>query len=94
MTNLEIIKGLSKRLGKNQTEVKEQFHLIFSSLCKIIDKYERLSIPNLGTFAIKTIKKRKSFDPYRKIYNLLPERRIIKFYPNSQLKEEIKNLEE
>lgn len=92
MTNSEIIRELSRKLEMPQKETRANFKNIVNVLGKLIDEQSRLSIPGLGTFTTKIIKARKSFDPHRKVYNLLPPKRIIKFFPSSNLKDETKEL--
>ena len=91
MTNSEIIKNLSLRLGQSQVEIKRLLKSSTKIIRDILDKDIGITIPGLGTFRSFFIKKRKSFDPYHKKFILLPPKRTIRFRPSSSIKNELKN---
>ncbi len=90
MTNSEIIKSLSLHLGKSQVEIKQLLKSSTKIIRDILDKDIGITIPRLGTFSTYLKKKRKSFNPYRKKFILLPPKRIIRFRPGSSIKNELK----
>jgi len=91
MTNLEIIRNLSLRLGTSQVEIKQLLKSSTKIMKDILDKDIGITIPGLGTFSSYFKKKRKSFNPYHNKFMLLPPKRIIRFRPGSSIKNELKN---
>jgi len=90
MTNSEVIKNLSVRLGQPQAEIKRLLSGSMTIIKKILDKNIRITVPGLGTFRVYIRQKRKSFDPYHKKHIMLPLKRTIAFRPGSSIKNELK----
>ncbi len=91
MTNSELQKSLSTRLGIPQTEIK---HILESSariIMEYLDKDMIITIPGLGLFRVVLKKKRKSYNPQQKCFMLLPLKRVVKFRASASLKEALKN---
>ena len=60
MTEGEFIRFYKKKNGlKNQKEVKEKIVLFWSTLLKVLDKGEKITFKNWGTFEKKEVKPRK-----------------------------------
>jgi len=91
MTNSEIIKNLSLRLGQSQAEMKRLLKSSTNIIRDILDKDIGITMPGLGTFGSHFLQRRKSFDPYHKKFIMLPPKRTIKFHPSSSIKTELKN---
>ncbi len=91
MTNSEMIKSLSLRLGQSQAETKQLLKSSTKIIREILDKDINVTIPGLGIFSSVLKKKRKSFDPYHRRFILLPPKRIIRFRPGSSIKNELGN---
>ncbi len=90
MTNSELIKTLSSRLGQSQIEIKRLLNSSIKIMKQVIDEDVGVSIPGLGTFKTFIKSKRKSFNPYRKKFIMLPPKRVVKFCPGSSIKNELK----
>jgi nucleoid DNA-binding protein len=91
MTNNELVKELSKRLGKSQAETKQLLNIGTETLKNILDEGNSVSIPQLGTFGVSVRENRNSYDPYHKRKIILPVKRLISFRPSSVIKQELKN---
>ena len=60
MTEREFIRFYKKRNGlKNQQEVKEKIELFWNTLLKVLNKGEKITFKNWGTFEQKEVKPRK-----------------------------------
>ena len=68
MTTNEIIKLLSERLGCSQVKAKKTFVATMETFKGIIQKEGIFSLPKYGTFKVKKKKKRKLFNPKKKVY--------------------------
>ncbi len=90
MTNSELIKKLSLRLGQSQAETKRLLNCSTDIFKKILDNDINITIPGLGTFRVTVRQKRKSFNPYHKKRVMLPRKRIVAFRPGSVIKNELK----
>lgn len=90
MTNSEIIRNLSLRLGKSQVEIRQLLKGSTKIIKDALDKDMGITIPGLGTFSTSFKKKRKSFNPYYNKFMFLPPKRIIQFHPGSSIKNELK----
>ena len=90
MTNSELIKTLSSRLGQSQIEIARLLKSSGKIMKEVIDDDVGVSIPGLGTFKTFVRKKRKSYNPYHKKFMMLPPKRVVKFHPSSSIKNELK----
>ena len=90
MTNSELIKTLSSRLGQSQIETKRLLKSSIKIIKEVIDDDVSVSIPGLGTFKTFIKSKRRSFNPYHKKFMMLPLKRVVKFHPSSSIKNELK----
>ena len=90
MTNSELIKTLSLRLGQSQVEIKRLLKSSIKIMKEVIDDDVGVSIPGLGTFKAFIKSKRRSYNPYHKRFIMLPLKRIVKFRSSSSIKNELK----
>ena len=91
MTNSELIRNLSERLGKPQVELKRIFNDATRIMKEYLDKDTKISIPGMGIFYTIVKKKRKSFNPHHKSFMMLPPKRIVKFRASTPLKDSLKD---
>ena len=90
MTNTEIIKNLSLKLGQPQDEIKRLLKVSTDIIIENLDKDFRITLPGLGTFGSKLSNRRRAYDPFHKRLVLLPPKRKIRFRPGIALKSEIR----
>jgi len=91
MTNTEIIKNLSLRLGITQSETRELLKASSKVIHENIDDDLGVTIPGLGTFSTEVHKARKSYNPFHKKFMRLPPKRVVRYHPCSSMKKDIKN---
>ncbi|MCD6178709.1 MAG: HU family DNA-binding protein [Bacteroidales bacterium] len=90
MTQVELIRNLSSRLGITQVETKRLLKSSVNIIKETLDKDISISILDLGTFSTVKIKNKKSYNPFHKQYFLLPPKRIIRFRPSLSIKNALK----
>lgn len=90
MTTNEIIKLLSERLGCTQVKAKKTFVATMETFKEIIRKEDIFSLPKCGTFKVKKRKRRKLFNPKKKVYLMLPIKNVLSFKPSNIFKNEVK----
>ena len=88
-----IAKKMSKRLNYLREEVVLDYYYEFLKmiLADLRDNDE-FELPDFGTFKVLKTKSRKMRNINSGNYIILPESRIVKFYPHRKLKEYFKNL--
>ena len=86
----EVIRILSIRVGASQSETKELLNSCTRMIKKLLDEDLGVSIPGFGTFKTQTRPKRKSYNPYRKKFMIVPPKRIVTYHPCSTIKNELK----
>jgi nucleoid DNA-binding protein len=91
MTNSELVKHLSERLGKPQVELKRILGEATRIMKEVMDKDTGITIPGLGIFHTVLKKKRKSFNPHHNSFMMLPPKRVVKFRASTPLKESVKD---
>lgn len=90
MTTNEIITLLSERLNCTQVEAKKTFDKTIGTFKEIIEKENVFTLPKYGTFSVKKKKRRKSFNPKKKVHLMLPVKNVLSFKPSDLLKDEVK----
>ena len=90
MTYSEVIKILSIRIGTSQPETRRLLNSTTEMIKKLLDEDLGITIPGFGTFGVQTRQKRKSYNPYRKKFMIIPPRRIVTYHPCSAIKNELK----
>lgn len=91
MTNSEMIKSLSSRIGKSQIETKQLMKSSIEIIKDILDKDIDISIPGLGTFKSHFVEKRRTYNPFHKRFMISPPKRVIRFRAGSSIKNELKS---
>lgn len=91
MNTSTIIKELSQRLDLPQTEIKRVYDSTFDAIKKSLGKQKGLVLQNFGSFSVKKRDRRKSFNPFKNIYIILPPKMVLSFKPSAALKAKVKN---
>lgn len=74
-----------------QNEMKRLQKISMGIFRKVLDDRYGFTIPGFGTFSTTLREKRKSFNPVKLIFVILPVKRIISFHPGLILRTLIKN---
>jgi DNA-binding protein HU-beta len=90
VNNSEVIKRLSERLVLPERETRRLLKRSTETLQKILDRDLSFTIPGFGTFGTRLQAGRKAYNPYRKAFMMLPQKRVVHFHPSSVLKGHIK----
>ena len=90
MTYSELIKKLSLRFGRSQPEINGLLSDSTEIIKQLLNEDQGITIPGLGTFRVHIRQKRKSFNPQRRKFMIIPPKRIVTFHPCSTLKDELK----
>ena len=93
MNTSELIKILSERLNKPQSEIKSTFNSVIAVLKEKLVKHNSFRIPSFGTFDIAERKHRKSYNPHFKKMMLVPQKIVGVFRPAKALRENINKAE-
>ncbi|KAA3617574.1 MAG: HU family DNA-binding protein [Calditrichaeota bacterium] len=90
MNTSEVIKILSERLAKPQTEIKGVLHSVFEVFKQHLSNHDRFTIPGFGTFDTAARSPRKTYNPHFKKMMLLPKKIVAVFRPSKALKDKTK----
>lgn len=90
MNTSEIVKILSERLDKPQTEIKGILNSVFAIFKEYLGNHDRFTIPGFGTFDTSARSPRKTYNPYYKKMMLLPKKIVAVFRPSKALREKVK----
>ncbi|MEA3501047.1 MAG: HU family DNA-binding protein [Candidatus Marinimicrobia bacterium] len=90
MTTNELITLLSERLDCTQAEAKKTFDTTMETFKQIMEKEDIFSLPKYGNFSVQKRKRRKSFNPKKKVHLMLPVKNVLRFKPSDFFKDEIK----
>jgi DNA-binding protein HU-beta len=83
----EIVKILSERLNKPQTEIRPLLDSTLKVLKSQFGKQKAITFTNFGTFIVRKREKRKSYNPFKEFYVMLPPKLALAFRPSASLKE-------
>jgi len=90
MNTGEIIKILSEKLNKPQTEVKGILNSVISVFKDHLANHDRFTIPGFGTFDTAARSPRKTYNPHYKKMMLLPKKIVAVFRPAKSLRDKTK----
>lgn len=88
MNYQDLVKAISDELDMSQKSVKETIADIVTVLVDLADD-QPVNITGFGTLKADIRKARKSYNPGKKVYMLLPPKRVLKFIPSSLFKDAV-----
>ncbi len=91
MRNSEVIEHLSERLGLSQREIRRLLKASTEIFKETLDEDLSFTIPALGTFGTHVRQRRKAYNPHRKRFMMLPQKRVVSFHPSSVLKDNVRH---
>ncbi len=89
MTDADYVKNVAKRMNLSQAETKRLMKQSFATLVSVLDSGKKFTMPSLGTFGTKVREQHKAYNPFYEKFMLFPKKRVITYYPNSAIKEEV-----
>ncbi|MGF1669047.1 MAG: HU family DNA-binding protein [Balneolaceae bacterium] len=90
MNYSDLVKKLADELDLSQAETKRLIRDVTDILTENLGNGKGISIPDLGTFTVRTKDPRKVYNPHYKKYILTNPKRVVEFTPASNLKENLK----
>ncbi len=90
MNTSEIIKILSEKMHKPQTDIKRMLNSATGIFKNHLNNHDRFTVPGFGTFDTAERSPRKSYNPYHKKLMLLPHKIVAVFRPSKALREKTK----
>jgi len=94
MNYKQLIDRLSEQTGNTKVKTKEILGDTVSVLSEQLSRGSGVSIPDLGTFSTKINQEKKVYNPHYEAYIMVPPKRTVEFSPSTNLKEEVKYLEQ
>lgn len=82
MDKRELIKITSTETGMSKTDVQKVINVVLGTVLSTIKKEEPVRLMGFGTFSVQVRKERKGFDPWEKKPIVIPERKVVKFFPS------------
>lgn len=85
----DYVKELAKRTELSQAETKRILDTAFETLVETLNEGKTFTLPKLGTFGTKEKPQHKGYNPAYEKFMLYPKKRVVTYYPNSVMKDEI-----
>lgn len=92
MTKTELLKNLAESSGLNRDMLEVVFGKTIKAIEETLMRGEQVSIPDFGTFSVKTRKAREGRNPRTGEPLLIPESRVVAFKAARGLRERFKTL--
>lgn len=89
MNTSEVVKRLSEKLDKSQTEIKDLLKSTIAIFREHLIDQDRFMIPGFGTFDVTERKHRIAFNPHYKKKMLFPKKMVAAFRPAKALQENV-----
>ncbi|MBN1542545.1 HU family DNA-binding protein [candidate division KSB1 bacterium] len=90
MNYQEVVRILAERLEKPQKEIQMQIESAVNAVTAHLVRNRAVNIPQVGTFAVRKRKKRKTFNGLLSKYLILPPKIVPVYRPSRVLKEKVK----
>lgn len=89
MNTSELVAVLAENRGMSQAETRRLLDVIIKTFNGNIAGGHPFTIPQLGTFSVRTREERESYNPHYKQYIKLPPKRVVDFSPSKSLKDDL-----
>lgn len=89
MNSEEIVKLLIRHRDMTQQEARNLLGVIIQIFCEQLQNGQNFTVPELGTFRISQRDRKRSFNPDRQQYVMLPPKRMVEFLASDTLKEAV-----
>lgn len=91
MNTGDLIKRMSERLGKPQTEIRAELDSTLENFKKHFGSAEGFTLPGFGTFKVSIKDERNAYDISKGEKVVIPKKQVLDFSPSSTLKETVKD---
>ncbi len=85
LTRADIADTIHRTLGISQTESAEITDAIIEEIISALERNEEIKLSSFGTFRIRQKKERIGRNPKTKIEAKISARKVVNFYPSTQL---------
>ena len=92
-TRKDLSNKIYKNLGFSKNISSKIIDDFFESLISELEKFNQIKITSFGTFKILNKKERIGRNPKTKVEAKISNRRVVRFYPSSNVKEKLNNNE-
>ena len=89
MNTRDIVRHLALKIGKTQVETRKLLAACIAELKQILDEGQSFTVPELGTFRIRTRAARIAYSPRYRQKMQFPPKRIVTFRPGAALKRRV-----
>src|SRR5947209_12215117 len=93
VTNKEIVKQISEKLGLTQLKTKEIVQLTFDAIIETLIEDKRIELRNFGVFQVKRRKARKARNPRTGERVDVSPKNVVTFKPGKEMEELIRKLD-
>jgi DNA-binding protein HU-beta len=91
MNKKDLAESIYKKLNIKRFEAYHFIDLLIEVISEKLSSGEKIVASNFGTFKVVKRQKKKVINPNDKKTMIIPERKIVKFFPSKNLKELIKD---
>ena len=90
MTKAELVSAIAKEAGLTKKQADAALKATVSALSSALKKGERVAVPGLGIFTVRTRAERKGRNPRTGAEIKIPARKVVVFKPAKDLRESVK----
>ncbi len=90
MNKSELIDAIAEEAGLRKSDSKKALDAFIASVTKALQSGEKVSLVGFGTFSVAIKAERNGINPSTKQSITIPEKKVAKFKPGSELVDAIK----
>ena len=94
MNNKEFIAELAQKSGYMQADTQKLLATLIAEMARNFDEGNAVTLPKLGTFAVRKRQERIVINPATGKRMLVPPKRVLNFKPNTHIKDKLKRKED
>jgi nucleoid DNA-binding protein len=93
MNTKEIVAYVAKQCNYSTRKTRKVVDTLFDTILASLHQGEGVTFKNFGSFDLKEVQEKRSYNPQKKVYFTLPKRTKVKFLASKKMKDIIKNIE-
>ena len=79
MNKRELIEKVAEKNGTSKVEAAKDVNAVIGAMAETLKKCEKISLLELGSFAIRERKERNGYNPNSKENMVIPAKKVVKF---------------
>ena len=79
MQDTELIEKVAEKNGTSKVEAAKAVNAVIGAMAETLKKGEKISLLELGSFAIRERKERNGYNPNSKENMVIPAKKVVKF---------------